>query len=336
MAKIKDKKQEEVKAEKPANDLSKLREAAKAFKAHMNHEYKEAKAYIADKATVPSVTVSTWIPMGEAFQNAVKVPGLPIGNITHVYGKPDTGKTTLLMEAIKGCQSIGVLPILILTEHKFDFSRLEEWFGVDLEAMVIIHADTIDEAYKIQLNILKSLKEGKIIVPNPDPDEDDTVIEIGDQPCYMLVDSVGNSFSESEMQYEVEEIDKAMGKAAKTIKALTKRVNYYLGKVRQRCGVLILNQSYQSMPSYGPSVETPYGGDGIPYSCVLNIRLRRKGDIVMTVDKTDTVIGLETIIQVMKNHITHLKPISSVYTTAGGMIPVTKEALDAYKKSVRY
>lgn len=335
MAKIKEKK-EEPKVEKSTTDLSKLRETAKAFKAHMNHEYKEAKAYIADKETVPRVTVSSWIPMGEAFQNAVKVPGLPIGNITHVYGKPDTGKTTLLMEAIKGCQSIGVLPILILTEHKFDFSRLEEWFGVDLEAMVVVHADTIDEAYSIKLKMLKSLKEGKLVVPNPDPDKEDIVIDIGDQPCYMLLDSVGNSFSESEMQYEVEEIDKAMGKAAKTIKALTKRVNYYLGKVRQRCGVLILNQSYQSMPSYGPSVETPYGGDGIPYSCVLNIRLRRKGDIIMTVDKTDTVIGLETIIQVMKNHITHLKPISSVYTTAGGMIPVTKEALDAYKKSVRY
>lgn len=335
MAKIKEDKKVEAPKAQPANDLSKLRDTAKAFKAHMNHEYKEAKAYIADKETVPSVSVSAWIPMGEAFQEAVRVPGLPVGNITHVYGKPDTGKTTLLMEAIKGCQSIGVLPILILTEHKFDFSRLEEWFDVDLEAMVVIHADTIDEAYSIQLKMLKSLKDGKLVIPNPDPDKSDITIDIGDQTCYFLLDSVGNSFSESEMQYEVEEIDKAMGKAAKTIKALTKRVNYYLGKVRQRAGVLILNQSYQSMPSYGPSVETPYGGDGIPYSCVLNIRLRRKGDLKMTIDKVELVIGLETIIQVMKNHITHLKPISSVYTVASGMIPPTTTALDKYKKSVK-
>lgn len=255
----------------------------------------------------------------------------------HLYLLGDftvTHNTTILMEAIAGCQSAGILPILILTEHKFDFSRLEEWFGVDLEAMVVCHADTIDQAYNIQLKMLKSIQEGKLVVPTEEG-KDDAVIDIDDQVCYILLDSVGNSFSESEMAYEVEEIDKAMGKAAKTIKALTKRVNYFLGKVRQRCGVLILNQSYQSMPSYGPSVETPYGGDGIPYSCVLNIRLRRVKDLIMTIKGVDTVVGLETKIQVMKNHITHLKPITSVYTVAYGLIPPTKEALDEFKKSLR-
>jgi RecA/RadA recombinase len=322
MAKIKDAKPEQPKVD----SLAKMNK--------INQDHQAAVAYIADKETVPKVTVSTWVPMGEAFQDSVKVPGLPIGNITHVYGKPDTGKTTLLMEAIAGCQAAGILPILILTEHKFDFTRLEEWFGVDPEAMVTCHADTIDQAYNIMLKMLKSIQEGKLVVPTEEG-KDDKVIEIGDQVCYMLLDSVGNSFSESEMAYEVEEIDKAMGKAAKTIKALTKRVNFFLGKVRQRCGVLILNQSYQSMPSYGPSVETPYGGDGIPYSCVLNIRLRRVKDLVMTIKGVDTVVGLETKIQVMKNHITHLKPISSVYTVAYGMVPPTKEALDEFKKSLR-
>lgn len=336
MAKIKEEKKAQAPKDEVADGLESLKKIAQAFKNHNNHEYKESKLYVPDKDTVPKVTVSNWIPMPQAFQDAVKVPGLPVGNITHVYGKPDTGKTTILMDAIKGCQKVKVLPFLVLTEHKFDFSRLEEWFGVDLEAMVVAHANSIEDAYDIILKNLKTIQNGKIVIPNPEEGKNDIEIDIGNQIVYFLMDSVGNTLSDAEMEYEVAEFDKAMGKAAKAIKSLTKRVNYFLGKVRQRAGVLLLNQSYQSMPSYGPSIETPYGGDGIPFSAVLNIRLRRKGDIIMTVDGVDTVIGLETIIQVMKNHITHLKPISSVYTTAGGMIPVTKEALAEYKKSVRY
>lgn len=332
MAKIKEKKKEETAVEAP-KDLTNLKAIAMAFKNHVNHEYQQAVAYVADKETVPKVTVSNWVPMGEAFQEAVKVPGLPIGNITHVYGKPDTGKTTLMMEAIAGCQSVGILPILILTEHKFDFNRLETWFGVDLEAMVILHADTIEQAYSFILKMLKSIQDGKLIIPKEDGN--DEVRDIGDLSCYFLMDSLGNTMSDSEMAYEVEEHDKSMGKAAKAIKNLTKRVNYYLGKVRQRCGVLLLNQSYQSMPSYGPSVETPYGGEGAPYSCVLNIRLRRKGDLKMTIKGVDTVIGVETTVEVKKNHINHLKPITSVYTLAYGMDFATKEVIEEFKKSIR-
>lgn len=338
MAKIKEKKEEipvlkAAKTPEIKNDLTEMKKVALAFKNHINHEYKAAVAYVADKDTVPKVSVSKWVPMGEAFQDAVKVPGLPIGNITHVYGKPDTGKTTMLMEAIAGCQEAGILPILILTEHKFDFSRLQDWYGVDLEAMVVLHADTIEQAYSFMLKMLKGMKDGKLVIPRAEGN--DEVLDIGNQTCYMLMDSLGNTMSDSEMSYEAEEHEKSMGKAAKAIKNLTKRVNYYLGKVRQQCGVLLLNQSYQSMPSYGPSVETPYGGDGAPYSCVLNIRLRRKKDLIMTFKGVDTVVGLETIIQVMKNHITHLKPITSVYTVAYGMVPATKEALDEFKKNIR-
>jgi hypothetical protein len=174
------------KKEEKVATLAGLRTLAQAFKSHINHEYKEAIAYVADKETVPKVSVSHWVPMPEVFTDAIKIPGLPIGNITHVYGKPDTGKTTLLMEAIAGCQEAGILPILILTEHKFDFNRLQEWFGVDLEAMVVVHADTIEQAYSLMLKMLKSMKDGKLVIPNADPEKADVVIDIGEQLCYMM------------------------------------------------------------------------------------------------------------------------------------------------------
>ena len=329
------KKLQEVKSEETNQSFSGLKEKARAFRKHLNTQYQESVAYVPDAETVERVSVSSWIEMPEAFQTAVGIPGLPIGNITHVYGKPDTGKTTLLMEGIAQAQKQDILPILILTEHKFDFSRLDEWMGADSEAMVVLHADNIEQAYSFMDKILKDLATGKLVIE--DEEGNDIVIDMSDQKCFIFMDSIGNTLSETELDYEVEEWDKSMGKHAKALRSLTKRLNLRLSKkgVRDKCGILLLNQSYQSMPSYGPSVETPYGGDGVPYSCVLNIRLRRKRDIKMTQKGVDTVVGLETTVEVKKNHISHKKPVSTVYTVASGMIPVTKEALDRYKKSIR-
>lgn len=309
-----------------------FKELAKKFSQYVNNEYKEAVSYVPNDETIAQVTVSKWLEMPQAFQDAVRLPGLPIGNITHVYGKPDTGKTTLLMQAISQAQKQGIFPILILTEHKFDFTRLPKFMDADPNALLVLHADNIEQAYSFMEKIIKDLTAGKIVIE--DESGKDVEIDMTAQDCFIFLDSIGNAMSESELNYEVEEHDKSMGKGAKALKTLTKRINLKLSKIRQRCGVLLLNQSYQSMPSYGPSVETPTGGDGVPYSCVLNLRFRRKGDLKMSLKGKDTIIGLETLIEVKKNHISHGKGIGSVYTVASGMIPPTKEDLDAFKKEL--
>lgn len=328
---------EEVQNAAPALEgIDKLKAVAGHFRNYMNAQYQASVAYVPDVDKVASVSVSKWLEMGDWFQEAVKLPGLPIGNITHIYGKPDTGKTTLLMQAIAAAQKQGILPILILTEHKFDFNRLPKYMGGDSDAMIVLHADSIEQAYGFIEKILKDLEQGHITYEYTDPEtnEDKQVsIDMTNQDCFIFYDSLGNTLSESEMEYEVHDWDKSMGKSAKAIKNLTKRVNYLLSKVRQKCGILLLNQSYQSMPAIGPSVETPFGGEGAPYSCALNIRFRRRGDLKATVKGQDQVIGLETIIQVMKNHVSHIKPISSVFTVATGMMSPDSKLLDAYKKN---
>lgn len=318
------------------DNLARIKNVAVQFKSYINQQYQDNVSYVPDAAKVLTVTVSKWIKMGDWFEEAVKLPGLPLGNITHIYGKPDTGKTTFLMQAIAACQKQGILPILVLTEHKFDFNRLPKYMGADPEAMLVFHADTIEQAYGFMEKILRELSTGKITYEFKDPEtgeEKQVTIDMTNQDCFLFYDSIGNTLSESEMEYEVKDWDKSMGKAAKALKSLTKRLNYLLGKLRDRCGILLLNQSYQSMPQMGPSIETPYGGDGVPYSCALNIRFRRKGDLKVTVRGQDQVVGLETIIQVMKSHFSHIKPISSVFTVATGMMSPDKVKFEAYKKA---
>jgi RecA/RadA recombinase len=309
--------------------MSKLKEAAKAFSQYINNQYKEAVSYTPDTAHIALVTVNKWVELNESIQEAIELPGLPFGVITCAYGKPDTGKTTLLMEGIAACQRMGVLPILVLSEHKFDFDRLP-WLGADPEEMVVLHADTLEQGYSFVEKILKEVRNGKLVIEQEKGS--DIVIDMTDLDCFIFWDSIGNTLSTSQLEYEVEEWSKNMGKHAQAIKALTKRVNYLLSKVRSKTGILFLNQSYTSMPSYGPPVETPYGGDGVPYSSALVIRTRRKGDLKVTTAGKEGVIGLETLLEIKKNHITNKKVKASVYTVASGMIAATKEALEANKK----
>jgi RecA/RadA recombinase len=310
--------------------MSKLKDAAKAFSQYINNEYKEAVSYTPDTDAIAKVTVNKWVEMNDAFQDSIELPGLPFGVITCIYGKPDTGKTTLLMEGIAACQRQGILPILILTEHKFDFDRLGDWMGADASEMVVLHADTLEQGYAFAEKIIKDVKTGKLVVEQEKGD--DIVIDLSDLDCYLFWDSIGNTLSEAQLEYAVGDWKKSMGEHAKAIKALTKRINHFLSKVRDKIGVTLLNQSYASMPSYGPSVETPYGGDGVPYSSALVIRTRRKGDLKVTVGGKEAVIGLETLLEVKKNHISNRKVKASVYTVASGIIPATKEALEANKK----
>lgn len=329
MAKAKEKTVEE-----KATAQKSLRDVAQNFNQFLNHQYQKAVAYVPDKEKIPSVTVSKWIElpadMMDAFE-ASKLKGLPLGVITHVYGKNDTGKTTLLMEGIISAQRQNILPILILTEHKFDFNRLTD-MGGDIESMVVLHAESIEEAYAFMESILRQIETNKLVIEREGKDVE---IDVTGLDLYMFMDSIGNTLSDSELAYEIEEHDKSMGKAAKALKTLTKRVNRLLGKVRSRCGILLLNQSYMSMPSYGPSVETPYGGEGILYSCALNIRFRRIKDLDMTLKGQDVVVGREVELQVKKNHISHLMPVIRMYVVGQGFISATKEALDTYKKTLR-
>jgi hypothetical protein len=75
-----------------------------------------------------------WIPFSSAVKNALSIPGIPMGHITIARGGSDTGKTTLLIEAAVSAQKMGILPVFIITEMKWDFSHAQK-MGFKLEAI---------------------------------------------------------------------------------------------------------------------------------------------------------------------------------------------------------
>lgn len=62
-----------------------------------------------------------FIPLPEAFADAVKLPGIPKGYLTIVTGWSNTGKSTIKNCLIASCINNGILPIIYETENNFDF-----------------------------------------------------------------------------------------------------------------------------------------------------------------------------------------------------------------------
>ena len=64
-----------------------------------------------------------WVPLSEAYQEVTSVPGIPTGHIVLLRGHSDTGKTTALIEAAVNAQKSGILPVLIITEMKWNWEH---------------------------------------------------------------------------------------------------------------------------------------------------------------------------------------------------------------------
>lgn len=67
-----------------------------------------------------------WLIMPEAFQEATKLPGIPMGRATMVRGWSDTGKSTLKNLAIAAAMRQGILPVIFETEGNFDFQYAKD------------------------------------------------------------------------------------------------------------------------------------------------------------------------------------------------------------------
>lgn len=63
----------------------------------------------------------SFIPLPDAFSDAIKLPGIPMGYLSIVTGWSNTGKSTIKNCLIASCINNGIIPIIYETENNFDF-----------------------------------------------------------------------------------------------------------------------------------------------------------------------------------------------------------------------
>ena len=100
-----------------------------------------------------------WLIMPKAYQEALKLPGIPQGYITTLVGWPNTGKSTIINNAIVAAQKQGLIPIIYDTENNFDFKYAID-MGMDAEP---VYGDVDTEVIDPVTGDVSIVTENKIV-----------------------------------------------------------------------------------------------------------------------------------------------------------------------------
>ncbi len=215
------------------------------------------------------------------------IMGYAFGRIFQIAGKPDSGKSTAAMEAMKAAQDQGVLVVLWDAEGKFDSVRFRDKIGGDPSQIPVAPSRNILEGVQQSVAYIKAAKE-----INPE------------QKIFLVWDSVGASLNSAEDE-ENDDYSKQPGVTAKEVSWAIRRFNQLMEKYRDKNGnysiaILCINQVYANIGSVGYKQK---GGAELEYLSSLILEMSRKATLTRTRNKQKVKYGIQTIARVKKNHL---------------------------------
>jgi RecA/RadA recombinase len=274
-----------------------------------------------------------FVELDPCLQVVLGMPGLPLGHINQIYGKSDTGKTSLLFHAAAKCLEQDILPVLLITEGKIDWGRAAQ-MGVDRERCIVV--DSAETGGQLFLeDVYKYI------------DQFTSDVIMGNLPQDVMIfwDSVGNTLSKDEVEVKKDgtfEIKATMMKAAKINSNYLRSVSAKVNSTRQisskyYVGLTLINTCYTKppVPPATISSEVPYGGDQIWFKSTLVIRTKRRKKLDAIKQGAKLGFGVVSAITVEKNHLTNTSHSGEFVITADAIIPNEKGAIDDYKESHR-
>lgn len=261
--------------------------------------------------------VKSWIPLKPFFKLATGGEGFPCGHVTQIIGKPDSGKTTLMMEGMISCQKLGGVAYLIDSEHKFSMGRFK-LMGGNPRDIVVIQTETLEQAWDAVEKILNEVTTLR----------DEGVKE----PMMLGWDSVAASVPESIMESEAG--DHHMAVEAKMNNKNIRRLRQLIKKTELAC--VFINHYYMTNPK--TKYEQPEliikGGEEMGFLSTLVLRTKQGAKITRTVLGEEQQIGRTTRFFIHKGHF-HGRTITKDVSVVDIGILETPEELEKYKKGLR-
>lgn len=285
-----------------------------------------------------------WIPLSPAFNEVIKLPGLPKGQITLLRGLSDTGKSTALWEAAVEAQRQGDLVIFIITELKFSWDRLiklgfETRQEVDEETGEIIHTGdfifvdrttlpSIETIGAFMMDIFSEQDKGKL------PYNITFLVDsFGSVPCDMAL-----SLGKNDNRWN----------AAAMSSTFANFINFKFPASRKLSSpytntLIAINKQgiqYPATPMEKPK-RTSKGGSSLYFDAALvvdfgNITNAGTSKIEASKDNKKVVFAKSVKISVDKNHITEATTSGRVVMTDYGFIEDSKKSIDAYKEAHKH
>ena len=282
-----------------------------------------------------------WIPLSKAFQDVLSIPGIPMGHITLLRGHSDTGKTTAMLEAAVAAQKMGVLPVFIVTEMKWNWEHAQQ-MGFEMEPVVdketgevidykgfFVYVDrgslnTIEDVAAFIADMLNEQAKGKLPF--------DLLFlwdSVGSVPCRLSVESNKNN-----NEWNAGAMSQQFGNFINQKIILSRKENQPYTNT-----FVAVNKVWVAKPN--SPMEQPKmknkGGDTMFFdsSFVItfgNISNSGTSKIKATKDGKDVEFAKRTKISADKNHVTGVQTKGTVVMTVHGFIEDDKKAIDDYKK----
>ena len=282
-----------------------------------------------------------WIQLSKAFQDVISLPGIPMGHITLLRGHSDTGKTTAMLEAAVAAQKMGVLPVFIITEMKWNWEHAIQ-MGFEMEPIVdeatgeiidykgfFLYVDrgslnTIEDVAAFIADLLNEQAQGKLpfnLLFLWD--------SVGSIPCRLSVESNKNN-----NEWNAGAMSQQFGNFINQKIILSRKENQPYTNT-----FVAVNKIWVAKP--GSPMEMPKmknkGGDTMFFDSSLvvtfgNVTNSGTSKIKATKDGKDVEFAKRTKISVDKNHVTGVQTKGTTVITVHGFIEDDKKAIDAYKK----
>jgi len=101
-----------------------------------------------------------YVVVNEELQVCLGLPGIPLGDITEIYGDSDTGKSTLVFHAAAQAQKQGIFPVVIIKEKKHRQARTELMGFDPKNAIVHTTCQSLEDIFEFVDKIVAKVNKG--------------------------------------------------------------------------------------------------------------------------------------------------------------------------------
>lgn len=291
----------------------------------------DLEAYLAgENKSAPTVEYKEqeYITMPKPVQEALGMPGFPIGGTSALYGLSDCGKTGVLLNGAARAQKQGVLPIIIVTENKLNRDRILA-AGIDPKKAIIKEdLKYLEHVYDYISMKTQEVKEGKLPMN-----------------VHFFWDSVAGTPSVESVEFT---------KEGKIVKKFTNQKNanvigFYnpiianiISETRRKdcphtVGLTMVTQAYVKPPEFpgAPSTIVPNGGEKIWFPMSLVVEVKEGMRLKAKHNGKNIEYGMVSKLKVKKNHMSELNCEGEIVLLGTDIIENDKSVIDEYKDKNR-
>jgi len=231
------------------------------------------------------VPVREWVTSGNyaldwAISGKLVGGGFPVGRVVEIFGDPSTGKSVLLMNAMKATQDLGGEAFYDDPEQGYDEFFAKNALGVDVKNIHMADSEIVEEHFE---RVEKAVNKVRAY------DEDVLVT--------FALDSLAMLSTKHEKETGFEKVD--MFKA-KLIRQGMRKLGGWFNK--KRVLYLVSNHVIDNIGvMYGPKTTTP-GGGGIKFQASVRVELNM-GKRIVDPQFKDKVLGVHVRAEVVKNKV---------------------------------